>query len=134
MYSRLMKIAVLSAAVAAVAIAGYFAARDARENAVTAEETSPQSDQQPVAAANPQVLIDNFTFKPATLTVSPGMKVTWTNRDDVPHTATSTGKPRAFDSGTLDTDDTYSHVFSKPGRYDYFCAVHPHMTGTIIVK
>jgi plastocyanin len=81
-----------------------------------------------------QVVIDNFVFKPATLTVKAGTKVTWVNRDDVPHTATSTAKPRRFNSGTLDTDDVFSHTFNQPGTYEYFCAVHPHMTGRIIVK
>jgi plastocyanin len=52
----------------------------------------------------------------------------------MPHTATSTKKPRLFDSGTLDTDDKFSRVFTAPGTYEYFCAVHPHMTGQIIVK
>jgi len=86
------------------------------------------------AAAESKVTIDNFTFSPPTLTVAAGTKVTWVNHDDVPHTATSTAKPRAFDSGTLDTDGQFSHVFSTPGTYDYFCAVHPKMTGRIIVK
>jgi|SRR5262249_50619380 len=81
-----------------------------------------------------QIVIDNFTFDPPTLTVSAGTKVTWVNHDDVPHTATSTAKPRQFDSGTLDTDGKFSHVFTAPGTYDYFCAVHPKMTGQIIVK
>jgi plastocyanin len=81
-----------------------------------------------------QVLIDNFTFSPRQMTVSAGTKVTWVNRDDVPHTATSTAKPRSFDSGTLDTDDRFSHVFTTAGTFEYFCAVHPHMTGKIIVK
>lgn len=70
----------------------------------------------------------------AELTVPIGAEVTWVNRDDVPHTATSTVKPRAFDSGALDTDQTYSHVFTTPGEYEYFCAVHPHMTGRVVVK
>jgi plastocyanin len=81
-----------------------------------------------------QVVIDNFTFDPPRLTVAAGTKVTWVNHDDVPHTATSTQKPRVFDSRTLDTDQEFSHVFTKPGTYKYFCAVHPHMTGEIIVK
>jgi plastocyanin len=80
------------------------------------------------------VTIDNFAFSPRTLTVAPGTKVTWVNRDDVPHTATSTAKPRIFDSKTLDTDQQFAHVFTTPGTFAYFCAVHPHMTGTIIVK
>jgi plastocyanin len=86
------------------------------------------------SAARNQVVIDNFTFSPATLTVSAGTKVTWSNHDDVPHTATSTAKPRVFDSRTLDTDEQFSFVFTTPGTYDYFCAVHPKMTGRIIVK
>jgi plastocyanin len=81
-----------------------------------------------------QVVIDNFTFSPAKLTVAVGAEVTWVNRDDVPHTATSTTKPREIDSHTLDTDDRFTHVFKAPGIYEYFCAVHPHMTGQIIVK
>jgi plastocyanin len=81
-----------------------------------------------------QIVIDNFTFDPPEVTVTPGKEVKWVNRDDVPHTATSTAKPKAFDSGTLDTDGTYSHVFDKAGTYEYFCAVHPKMTGKIIVK
>jgi plastocyanin len=81
-----------------------------------------------------EVTIDNFAFQPAELTVSVGTRVTWVNRDDVPHTATDTARQRRFDSGTLDTDGRYTHVFSQPGTYEYFCAVHPHMTGRIIVK
>jgi plastocyanin len=87
----------------------------------------------PVAAAA-QVVIDNFTFNPPQLTVAVGTKVTWVNRDDVPHTATSTSKPRNIDSGTLDTDDKFSHLFTAPGTYEYFCAVHPKMIARIIVK
>ena len=85
-------------------------------------------------AAATQVVIDNFTFDPPTLTIPVGTRVTWVNRDDVPHTATSTAKPKHFDSGTLDTDGQFSHVFTGPGTYEYFCAVHPTMTGQIIVK
>ena len=94
-------------------------------------DTSSKSSEEAVST---QIVIDNFTFNPPMLTVTPGTKVTWVNRDDVPHTATSTAKPRTFDSGTLDTDETFSHVFTTPGTYDYFCAVHPKMTARIIVK
>jgi plastocyanin len=86
------------------------------------------------SAAPNQVTIDNFAFSPQTLTVSVGTKVTWINRDDVPHTATSSVKPRVFDSKALDTDDKFSFVFTAPGTYPYFCEVHPHMTGEIVVK
>jgi plastocyanin len=81
-----------------------------------------------------QVIIDNFKFEPRHLTVAAGTMVTWINRDDVPHTATSTARPKAFDSKTLDTDGRFSHVFATPGTYEYFCAVHPHMKGKIVVK
>ena len=105
----------------------------------------PQSDKASAIGAHPnpstaeavatdKVAIDNFAFSPATIVVPVGATVTWTNRDDVPHTATSAVKPRVFDSGTLDTDQTYKHQFTAPGTYAYFCAVHPHMTGTVIVK
>jgi plastocyanin len=92
----------------------------------------PSAADAPVAPN--QVTIDNFAFNPKTLTVPVGTEVTWINRDDVPHTATSAVKPRLFDSKTLDTDDKFSHVFTTPGTYPYFCAVHPHMTGEIVVK
>jgi plastocyanin len=81
-----------------------------------------------------EIVIDNFTFAPATVTIAPGTRVVWINHDDVPHTATSTSKPKRFESGTLDTDDKFAHVFTEPGTYNYFCAVHPKMTGQIIVK
>jgi plastocyanin len=85
-------------------------------------------------AEEKEVTIDNFSFSPAELTVAVGTRVTWVNHDDVPHTATHSTKPRAFESGTLDTDQKYSFVFTKAGVYDYFCAVHPKMTGRITVK
>ena len=88
----------------------------------------------PVAEDVPnQINIDNFRFSPREMTVTAGTKVTWVNNDDVPHTATSTTKPRSFDSRTLDTDGKFAHVFTTPGTYDYFCAVHPHMTGKVVV-
>jgi len=83
------------------------------------------------AAAN-QVVIENFSFAPATLTVKTGTKVTWINRDDVPHTVNENDK--RFKSGPMDTDDQFSYTFSAPGTFSYFCALHPKMTGQIIVK
>ena len=88
----------------------------------------------PRAEMASEVVIDNFTYIPVKLTVATGARVTWINHDDVPHTVTSTSKPRLLDSPTLDTDDKFSFVFTKPGVYDYFCAVHPKMTGQVIVK
>ncbi len=89
-----------------------------------------------LAAATPepagQVKIDNFSFSPQTLTVKAGGTVTWTNNDDVPHTVVSTTKK--FASMVLETDGQFSFTFSDPGTYDYFCSVHPHMTGKAIVQ
>jgi plastocyanin len=82
-------------------------------------------------AAN-QVVIENFSFAPATLTIKAGTKVTWINRDDVPHTVNENDK--RFKSGPMDTDDQFSYTFSAPGTFNYFCALHPKMTGQIIVK
>lgn len=84
------------------------------------------------ASSAVRVTIDNFTYAPATITVAPGTTVTWTNRDDVPHTVTADDK--SFNSKALDTDETYSHTFTAPGTYPYFCAVHTHMTGQVVVK
>jgi plastocyanin len=98
------------------------------ETAVTEAETAE------TPAAGREVVIDNFAFAPQVLTVAPGTRVTWVNKDDVPHTATSAQKPRLFNSGAVDTDERYSHVFTTPGTYTYFCAVHPRMTATIVVK
>ncbi|HEX7285968.1 MAG TPA: cupredoxin family copper-binding protein [Candidatus Angelobacter sp.] len=78
------------------------------------------------------VKIDNFTFSPATLTVSPGATVRWTNKDDVPHTVVSSDK--AFTSNTLDTDQEFTYTFTKAGTYNYFCSIHPKMTATVVVK
>jgi plastocyanin len=79
-----------------------------------------------------EVVIANFSFEPATLTVKAGTTVTWINRDDEPHTATATDK--RFNSKTLDTGERFSQQFDAPGVYNYYCALHPHMTGKIIVK
>jgi plastocyanin len=99
-----------------------------------AKEKQPADSGEATPGAPNQVVIDNFTYSPVSLTVSPGTKVTFVNHDDVPHTVTSPSKPRILDSPTLDTDDKFTFEFKTPGTYDYFCAVHPKMTGKIIVK
>jgi plastocyanin len=80
-----------------------------------------------------EVKIDNFSFGPAVLTVKVGTTVTWTNRDDIPHTVVSTDDPQMFKSKVLDTDEKFSFTFSKAGTYPYFCSIHPKMTGRIVV-
>ena len=86
----------------------------------------------PARADETQVKIDNFTFNPQQITVKAGTTVLWINGDDIPHTVTS--KTIAFRSKALDTDDKFSFTFATPGKYDYFCSLHPHMTGTIVVE
>jgi plastocyanin len=78
------------------------------------------------------VRIDNFTFKDPVVTVKPGTTVTWTNGDDIPHTVVA--KDGSFKSKVLDTGDRFSFTFAKVGQFGYFCSIHPHMTGTIVVK
>jgi plastocyanin len=79
-----------------------------------------------------EVKIDNFSFGPATVTVAAGTTVTWTNRDDIPHTVVSDDK--VFKSKVMDTDEKFSFTFAKPGTYSYFCSVHPKMTGKVVVQ
>jgi amicyanin len=86
----------------------------------------------PALAADAEVKIDNFTFNPPRLVVKAGTTVTWDNDDDIPHTVVATGK--AFRSKTLDTEDKFSFTFTTPGTYEYFCSLHPHMTGSIVVE
>ncbi|PNG26012.1 cupredoxin domain-containing protein [Methylocella silvestris] len=86
----------------------------------------------PAGAAAVSVKIDNFTFNPPELTIAPGDTVTWTNGDDIPHTVV--GVDKSFKSKPLDSDDKFSFTFKEPGQYDYFCSIHPHMTGKIIVR
>jgi plastocyanin len=78
------------------------------------------------------VQIGNFTFQAPVTSVKAGTTVTWTNGDDIPHTVVS--KDGLFKSKVLDTGDRFSFTFAKPGQFGYFCSLHPHMTGTIVVK
>jgi plastocyanin len=80
-----------------------------------------------------EIKIDNFNFGPMTLTVAAGTTVTWTNNDDVPHTVVSEDKT-TFKSKALDTGEHFSYTFSKPGKYPYFCSVHPKMVAEIVVQ
>jgi plastocyanin len=83
-------------------------------------------------ARSPTVTIRMFAFTPQVLTVAPGTTVTWTNADDDPHTVTANDK--SFHSAALDTNGTFRVTFTKPGDFAYFCSLHPHMTGRIVVK
>jgi plastocyanin len=87
---------------------------------------------QSALAADLEVDIDQFTFYPQRITVKAGTTVTWVNEDDVPHTVASSSK--LFKSKALDTKDKFSFTFTTPGTYEYFCSLHPHMTGAIVVE
>ena len=84
------------------------------------------------STANVAVKIDNFVFGPQAITVPVGTTVTWTNSDDILHTAVSTDG--VFKSKVMDTDEKFSYTFTKAGTYSYYCSVHPKMTGQVVVK
>ena len=105
-------------------LASLLAATPAR---LSAGDTAAQAGAQAAA-----IQIDNFHYTPPSLIVAPGTTVTWTNADDSPHTVRE--KDGKFKSAALDTDDTFSQTFAAPGEYEYFCSIHPYMTGKIVVK
>jgi plastocyanin len=107
----------------ALLVCGFMAASAVRAADAQAVPANAEAD---------AVKIDNFTFSPATLTVAPGTTVTWTNDDDIPHTIL--GKEKGFRSKPLDTGNEFSFTFATAGEYAYFCSLHPHMVGKIIVK
>ncbi len=85
----------------------------------------------PVRAADTEVNIENFTFAPKELTVKAGTVIVFRNRDDIPHTVNGTNAE--FHSKALDTDESFSFAFANPGTYEYFCGLHPQMTGRVVV-
>jgi plastocyanin len=112
-------------------IAGFAAAVMAGMVLLMTGSPNVRANTQQAATAG-EVKIDNFSFGPGTLTVPVGTTVTWTNRDDIPHTAVST--EGVFKSKVMDTDEKFSFTFSKPGNYPYFCSIHPKMTGKVVVQ
>jgi plastocyanin len=100
------------------------------------ESASPVASSAPAEATAIEpaaVSIVDLTFEPATIEIDAGGVVTWTNDDDgIPHTVTA--RDGAFDSGVLESGDSFSQTFATPGSYDYFCAIHPSMTGTVVVR
>ncbi len=82
--------------------------------------------------ASTEIKIANFSFTPATISVTAGTTITWINRDDIPHKVM--GSNDEFKSKVLDTDEKFSYTFSKAGTYSYFCSLHPKMTGQIVVR
>jgi plastocyanin len=98
--------------------------------ATRAATAAPQASK--AATRQQTVTIDNFSFNAKSVTVAVGTEVTWVNHDDAPHKVVSSDQK--FASPVLDTDGRFSHTFSTPGTYAYYCSLHPMMTGTIVVK
>lgn len=79
-----------------------------------------------------KIVVKDFMFNPTPLMVKAGATVTWTNMDDEPHTVVSdTG---VFKSGGMDTNESFSYKFEKPGTYHFTCSIHPRMVGTVVVQ
>ncbi len=92
--------------------------------------TTSGSNQSNLSGSVIPVEIKGFAFNPAEITVKRGQTVRWTNDDSVPHSV----KFDSFQSPTLSNGDSYEHTFTEaPGEYNYSCAIHPYMTGQIIV-
>ena len=112
-------------------IAGFVAVVTVGLALLSAGSPNASASDQP-SSHNVDVKIDNFSFGPQTITLPVGGTVTWTNRDDTPHTVVST--EGVFRSKAQDTDDKFSYTFTKAGKYPYYCSLHPKMTGQIIVQ
>ena len=124
-------VSAVALATAVVLAAGWPTAMQRTEAATKAAAASGAAAAQAKPAAT-EVKIDNFSFGPTSITVAAGTTVTWTNRDDIPHTVVSTDG--VFKSKVLDTDEKFSFTFTKPGTYPYFCSIHPKMTGAVVVQ
>lgn len=130
MHSRLMIAVLIPVAAVTTSLASGRAhppvAASARGKTLSARPAAPAAAAGPVA-----VHISNFTFGPKAATVKVGQTVTWTNDDDIPHTVVATDK--SFRSKVLDTGQSFSFTFTKPGQVAYFCSLHPMMTGKVTV-
>jgi len=120
-----MKRVILSAVAAALLVLAF--------GLSTARHARPATSEQNNSSDKYQIKIDNFSFGPSTLTVPVGATVTWTNQDDVPHSVTS-AEGKTLKSPVLDTDQKFSYTFTEAGTYPYYCAIHPKMTGKVIVR
>ena len=78
------------------------------------------------------IQINNYVYRPKVITVKVGTTVTWTNHDYVPHTVIST--TQLFRSPVFFANDNFTFTFATPGTYEYYCTIHPKMTGTVVVE
>ena len=116
------------------------ASTPAQHESATHEQSKPaekkkqrEAASKPAAAKPVSASISNFAFAPQEIEVAVGQEITWTNEDSAPHTVTATSGAE-FDSGTMEQGATYTWKATKAGTVEYFCAIHPSMTGTITVK
>ncbi len=119
--------------VAVIAIGVYAATSSGSPPPSTTSSTTTTTTQTTSSTTTPTeqlITISNFTFVPSTVTVSAGTTVTWRNGDPTVHTVDSD----IFHSPNLSQGDTYSFTFNTRGTFDYICAIHPSMKGTIVVE
>ena len=135
--------AVVAGTAAAVLLAGCGGSDSGTTKPETAASTSPTTIANATVTAvktagSSAVTVKQFQFMPAELTVKVGTTVTWTNQDDILHTATSGATPGTADGkfdGPMDgRGKSFSHVFDQAGRYPYFCSRHNSMTGAVVVE
>jgi amicyanin len=84
-----------------------------------------------------EIYIVNFQYVPKNYQAKVGDRITWTNKDTVPHTVTSDTNdtyPQKYDSGLVNQNQTYSITFNAPGTFNYYCTVHPYMKATVTVQ
>jgi plastocyanin len=79
-----------------------------------------------------RIVVKDFMFNPNSLTIKAGSSVTWANKDDEPHSVVSDAG--LFRSGAMDTNESFTFKFDKPGTYHFTCSIHPRMVGTIVVQ
>ncbi len=119
MYDAITCLAIKPARFVAL-LAAIFAATFAAPSLIAANAPAPVVD------------ITKFAFAPKEITVAPGTKIVWTNHDEIPHTVTA--KDKSVDSKALDTGDKFEHTFAAEGDFEYYCTVHPFMTGVVHVR
>lgn len=118
-------------AMLALAACGSSADTSSDGSATTSPGPTSAATNRPAAIAT-TVGINSFAFSADTVTVAAGTTVTWTNEQDVEHTATADDD--SFDSGNMAAGDTFEHAFNAIGTFTYLCSIHPYMTGTIVVE
>jgi plastocyanin len=133
LYLLLLSMLIVSVIAIAVSCSGY--SQPAKTTATQAAQVKPT---EPGATAGPDfkpaaVVIENFAFSPAAITVSTGTTVTWTNKDSATHTVVSTSG-NVLNSGNIPQGGTFSFTFKDKGSYDYHCGIHPSMTGKVVVQ